>query len=72
MTERDLAEIERVLLYVGDARTRAERGAAALARQGAPEAVILALNDTAARMADAYRVLTQQTYYGAAPPHQRN
>jgi hypothetical protein len=66
VTEKELSEIERVLLYVGDARARAERAAAALGRAGAPVAAVSALNDTAARMADAYRTLTQRAYYGVA------
>jgi hypothetical protein len=64
VTERDLSEIERVLLYVGDARRRAARAALALERTGAPSHAVAALRDTQARMADAYRALTQRAYYG--------
>ena len=65
MTERQLGEVERVLLYVGDARARADRAATDLAREDAPDHIIEALADTARRMSDAYRALAQGTYYAA-------
>jgi hypothetical protein len=67
VTERHLGEIERVLLYIGDARTRADRAAAALAEEDAPAYAVAALADTARRMTEAYRALTQGTYYAIRP-----
>jgi hypothetical protein len=67
MTERELGEIERVLLYVGDARTRADRAAIELARERAPAHVVDALADTARRMTDAYQALSQGTSYAVVP-----
>jgi hypothetical protein len=63
VTERHLSEIERVLLYLGDARARADRAAIALAREDAPAYAVAALVDTTRRMTDAYRALSQRTYY---------
>lgn len=67
VTERHLSEIERVLLYVGDAQSRANRAAAALEREDAPAHVVAALADTARRMSEAYAALSQRTYYAVAP-----
>lgn len=71
MTERQLGEIERVLLYVGDARSRADRAAAALEREDAPAHMVAALADTARRMGEAYRALSQSTYYAVTPETDR-
>jgi len=71
VTERQLGEIERVLLYVGDARSRADRAAAALEREDAPAHMVAALADTARRMGEAYRALSQRTYYAVAPETDR-
>lgn len=68
MTERELSEIERVLLYVGDARSRAGCAAVVLERAGAPRHVVEAVRETEQRMAEAYRTLTHGTYYRVAPP----
>jgi hypothetical protein len=67
VTERHLSEIERVLLYIGDARARADRAAATLARENAPAHVVGALADSALRMKDAYRALTHGTFYAVLP-----
>jgi hypothetical protein len=66
VTEQQLSEIERVLLYVGDARSRAARAASELARAGAPAYAVDAVRETEERMAKAYRTLSQRTYYRIA------
>lgn len=67
MIERNWDEIERVLLYIGDARARADRAGTELARDDAPAHVVEALADPARRMADAYRALAQGTYSAIEP-----
>ena len=46
MTEAHSGEVEKVLLYVGDARDSARAAAERVARDGADEHVVQALRDT--------------------------
>ncbi|MGH2834458.1 MAG: hypothetical protein ACRDK2_16940 [Solirubrobacteraceae bacterium] len=47
MTETQSGEVEKVLLHVSDARSRARRAAEVCAKDGADEHIVAALNDTA-------------------------
>lgn len=63
MTERHSSEVEKVLLHLSDARTRARRAADTVEKDGADVHVIEALRDTERQLADLHRKLSQGTYY---------
>jgi cellobiose-specific phosphotransferase system component IIA len=63
MTEAHSGEVEKVLLYVGDARDRAHAAAERVARAGADEHVVEALRDAERELGELHRQLTQQTFY---------
>lgn len=64
-----LAEIEKVLLYVSEARERAARAQGDLERAGAPEHLVGALRQAEARLAEDHRHLMQGTFF-AVPADQ--
>jgi len=68
--EGQLAEVEKTLLYISEARQRGERSRAALARDGGDEHVIEALAESAETLAAEHRRLMQRTYF-AVPNDQR-
>lgn len=57
------AEVEKVLLYVSDARERARRAAIELERLGAEEHLIAAVRAAAEALEDDHRKLMQGTYF---------
>lgn len=63
MADEHLTEVERVLLYLSEARGRAERSAAALEEAGAELHVVAALRDTEAGLAELHRLLLQKAYF---------
>lgn len=63
MNEAHFSEIERALLYISDARERAERSAAALAKDGAEEHLVAALRAAEADLAALHKRLLQSTYF---------
>ncbi len=63
MTERESREVERILLHLSDARSRARSVAQALEKDGASEHVVAALRSSEHGLADLHRALTQATYY---------
>ena len=63
MSEAHSGEVEKVLLYVGDARDRARAAAERIARDDADEHVIQALRDTERALGELHTRLTQQTFY---------
>ncbi len=67
--EAHLGEVEKVLLYVSEARERAARASAQLERSGAPEHLVAALKDTQDRLEDDHRKLMQGTFF-ALPSRQ--
>ena len=71
MDEKHFAEIEVVMLYVEEARERAERAAKALRAEGADAHLIEALERSATELSDAGRRLRQGTYF-AVPKEQLN
>jgi hypothetical protein len=66
MTERHSSEIEKVLLYIGDARTRAKRAADAVEKDGADAHVIAALRASERQLDEIHRALAQGTYYAVS------
>ena len=61
--ERHYGEIEKVLLYVSEARERAERARRELVKDGAEPHLIAALEATEERMRAEHRRLMQSTFY---------
>lgn len=69
MNEAHFGEIEKVLLYVSEARERAERARLALVKDGAEPHLIAALQDSEDCLRSEHRRLMQRTYY-AVPQDQ--
>lgn len=63
--EKVYGEIDVVLLYVEDARRRAERAAAELRAAGADDFLVEALERIQNDLSDAQRRLTQGTFFAA-------
>lgn len=63
MNEAHFAEIEKVLLYVSEARERAERAAAAIDRDGAEAHLVEALRQAETELEELGRRLMQRTYF---------
>lgn len=69
MSEAHLSEVERTLLYISEARDRAERSAQDLRSAGAEAHLVRALEDSARALADEHRRLMQRTFF-AVPDSQ--
>jgi hypothetical protein len=63
MGEEHSAEIESVLLYISEARRRAERARTALEAAGAPEHAVAALRESEEALAAEHRALMQKTLF---------
>lgn len=63
MTELQSSEVERVLLHISDARSRARRAMEVCDRDGADAHILAALTDTEQQLAELHRRLSQRTYY---------
>lgn len=63
MDEQHFTEIERVLLYVSEARERAATARAELVKAGAAPHLVAALETTEAAMRAEHRRLMQATFY---------
>lgn len=63
MTEKQASEVEKVLLHVSDARSRARKAADACAKDGADAHTVAALRDAEQELHDLHRRLAQSTYY---------
>ena len=69
MNEAHFAEIEKTLLFVSDARKRAEKAAKELKRDGADAHLVAALESAERELEALGRRLMQQTYF-AVPKDQ--
>jgi hypothetical protein len=69
VNEVHFAEIEKTLLYISEARERAERSARQLGREGAEQHLIDALADVERELEQLGRTLMQRTYF-AVPKEQ--
>lgn len=67
--EAHLAEVEKVLLYVSEARARAARAVADPERSGAPDHLLAPLRRTEVGLEEHHRRLMQGTFY-AVPSDQ--
>lgn len=63
MTEKQYQEVERVLLHISDARTRAGTAAKAVDKDGADAHIVAALWDAEQQLGALHRQLSQATYY---------
>jgi cellobiose-specific phosphotransferase system component IIA len=63
MTEKASAEVERVLLHLGDARTRAQRAIERLEKSGVETQATAVLRETEQALDELSRQLKQRTYY---------
>lgn len=63
MDERHFSEIEKTLLFISEARKRAERAARDLGSAGADQHLIAALVETERELEKAGRRLMQKTYF---------
>jgi hypothetical protein len=64
--EKHASEVEKVLLHVSDARSRARRAAEACEKDEADPHIIAALTDAERELGELHRRLTQGTYYAAS------
>lgn len=70
MNEAHHSEVEKVLLYISEARERAERARVALAKDGADQHLVASLQETEERLRQEHRRLLQTTFY-AVPDQER-
>lgn len=63
MDERHFAEIDAAMLYIEEARARAERAAKTLRGEGADQHLIDALNEAQDQLSDVARALRQGTLF---------
>lgn len=70
MNEAHFSEIEKVLLYISEARERAERARLAIVKDSAEPHLIAALKESEDRLRAEHRRLLQQTFY-AKPDQER-
>jgi hypothetical protein len=63
MTEEDSVEVERLLLYVSDARDRAAKTTSAVQRSGADQHIVDAVQDAYKQLDELHRSLKQRTFY---------
>lgn len=63
MNESHHSEVEKVLLYISEARERAERARSALERDGAEPHLVAALLQSEQDLRKQHRLLLQRTFY---------
>ena len=63
MDEQHFAEIDAAMLYIEEARARAERAAASLRASGADEHLVEALEETQRKLSEVARELMQGTLF---------
>jgi hypothetical protein len=68
MNEAHFSEIEKVLLYITDARERAAKAAQELAKVGAEPHLVSSLEETERSLKDLHRTLMQSTYFAVVEP----
>jgi hypothetical protein len=63
MNESHFSEIEKVLLYVSDARQRADRAAKTIAKSGAEPHLVVALERASESLGELRSTLMKSTYF---------
>jgi hypothetical protein len=71
MNESNSSEVEKVLLFVSDARDRASKARRRLESQGADKHVLDALDRAEADLASAHRELMKGTYFAIPSKDER-
>jgi cellobiose-specific phosphotransferase system component IIA len=66
MNEKEAIEVEKVLLHISDARSRARKAVEACAKSGADAHVVAALKAAEDDLDQLHRRLSQGTYYADA------
>jgi hypothetical protein len=70
MDEAHFSEVEKTLLFISEARKRAEKAAKELRRDGAELYLVVALEDAERELESVGRLLMQQTYFSVQDDHQ--
>ena len=70
-SEAELGQVEKVLLYISEARERASRVADELRRSGAPDHLIAAVKGAEASLEADHRRLLQATFFAVADDQER-
>jgi hypothetical protein len=65
MNEQHFKEIETTLLYVGEARKRAEKAVKSLTKQGAKTHLIDSMRHTEVQLKELHRSIMHGTYFAA-------
>lgn len=68
LDEAHFAEIEKALLYISEARQRAERAARTIAKDGAETHLVEALEEAERELEALGRRLMQRTYFAVPDP----
>ena len=66
VNEAHYSEVEKVLLYISEARERAERARLALVRDGAEQHLVAALAESEEQLRREHRRLLQATFYAVS------
>ena len=66
MNEAHYSEVEKVLLYISEARERAERARLALARDDAEQHLVAALAESEEQLRREHRRLLQASFYAVS------
>jgi hypothetical protein len=64
--EAQMAEVEKTLLYISEARQRSERAARELEQSGGEQHLIDALRNSTEALSDAHRQLMQATFFAVS------
>jgi hypothetical protein len=70
LNESHFSEIEKVLLYISDARVRAERASKEIAQTEAEPHLVSSLKSAERELKDLHRKLMQATYFSVPKPTQ--
>lgn len=71
MSEAHLSEVEKTLLYISEARDRAERTRDELKAAGAEAHLVRALDESVIVLADEHRRLMQRTFFAVSDSQDR-
>jgi hypothetical protein len=66
MSESHLSEVEKTLLYISEARERAQKARVALEGAGAEDHLVAALKAAEQALADDHRNLMQRTFFAVS------
>lgn len=70
MSEGHLSEVEKTLLYISEARERAQRAASSIERAGAEPHLVAALRAAERSLTESHRQLMQRTFFAVPSEEQ--